>query len=110
MPLTSPADLLAGKRLLMTGVATRKSIAYAVADAAQRQGAEVVLTTFGRVRRLTERAAAGLPAPVEVLELDVNEPRDFERLHAEVRERWGTLDGALHSVAYAPADAIGGLS
>jgi enoyl ACP reductase len=102
------AELLSGKRLLVTGVATRKSIAYAVAQAAQRQGAEVVLTSFGRVRRLTERAARGLDAPVRVLELDVNEPADFPRLQAELREHWGTLDGVLHSVAYAPQDAIGG--
>jgi meromycolic acid enoyl-[acyl-carrier-protein] reductase len=100
--------LLAGKRLLLTGVATRKSIAYAVAQTAQREGAEVVLTSFGRIRRLTERAAAGLDRPVEVLELDVNEAGDFGRLQEQVRERWGTLDGVLHAVAFAPPDAIGG--
>jgi len=105
----SPAGgLLAGKRLLLTGVATRKSIAYAVAQTAQREGAEVVLTSFGRVRRLTERAAAALDRPVEVLELDVNEAGDFARLQAEVRARWGALDGVLHAVAFAPPDAIGG--
>ena len=101
-------SLLAGKRLLVTGVATRDSIAFAVADHAQRAGAEVVLTSFGRVRSLTERAARRLPSPPEVLELDVNRPEDLERLAADLRERWGRLDGALHAIAYAPRDALGG--
>jgi len=97
-----------GKRLLVTGVITRRSIAYAVAERAQQQGAELVLTGFGRGRRLTERAAQTLPDPPEVLELDVNSPEDFEALEADLRERWGGLDGALHAVAFAPEDALGG--
>src|SRR5919108_4172503 len=100
--------MLAGKRLLITGVITRRSIAFAVADGAQRAGADVVLTSFGRARRMTERAAARLPAPPEVLELDVNRPEDFEALTAELRSRWGGLDGALHAIAFAPDDALGG--
>jgi enoyl-[acyl-carrier protein] reductase I len=100
--------MLAGKRLLITGVITRRSIAFAVAEGAQRAGADVVLTSFGRARRMTERAAARLPAPPEVLELDVNRPEDFEALTAELRSRWGGLDGALHAVAFAPDDALGG--
>ena len=64
--------LLEGKRLVVTGVLTRGSIAFAVAEQAQRNGAEIVLTSFGRARRLTERAAAKLPSPPDVLELDVN--------------------------------------
>ena len=99
---------LAGKRLLITGVATKDSIAWAAADLAQRSGAEVVLTSFGRVSKLTERAAKRLPRTPEVLELDVNRPEDFERLTADLRERWGGVDGALHAVAHAPADALGG--
>ena len=99
---------LAGKRILVTGVATKDSIAWAAADLAQRSGAEVVLTSFGRVRKLTERAAKRLPRTPDVLELDVNRPEDFERLTADLRERWGGVDGALHAVAHAPADALGG--
>jgi enoyl ACP reductase len=100
--------MLAGKRLLVTGVITRRSIAFTVAERAQRAGAEVVLTSFGRARRMTERAAARLPTPPDVLELDVNRPEDFEALTAELRSRWGGLDGALHAVAFAPDDALGG--
>ena len=68
----------------------------------------MLLTSFGRVRRMTERAAQRLPEPVEVLELDVNKPEDLEALTATLRERWGGLDGALHAIAFAPEDALGG--
>ncbi len=100
--------MLAGKRLVITGVVTRDSIAFAVAERAQREGAEVVLTSFGRARRLTERAARRLPQPPEVLELDVNEPAHYEALAADLRERWGGVDGVLHAVAFAPEDALAG--
>jgi enoyl ACP reductase len=100
--------MLDGKRLLITGVLTKGSIAYTVAERAQQDGAQVVLTGFGRTRRMTERAASRLPDPPDVLELDVNNPADFETLAAELRDRWGGLDGALHAIAFAPGDALGG--
>jgi enoyl ACP reductase len=100
--------MLEDKRLLITGVLTKGSIAYTVAERAQREGAQIVLTGFGRTRRMTERAAARLPDPPDVLELDVNNPADFESLVAELRDRWGGLDGALHAIAFAPGDALGG--
>ena len=100
--------LLEGKKLLLTGVVTRKSIAYAVAERAQEAGAEIVLTSFGRARRMTERAAAKLPDPPDVLELDVNKQEDFDALGKELESRWGGLDGALHAIAFAPEDALGG--
>ncbi len=99
---------LAGKRLLITGVITKESIAFHAAERAQRHGATVLLTSFGRVRRLTERAAGRLPEPVEVLELDVNEPSDLAALTDTLRDRWGGVDGVLHAIAYAPEDALGG--
>src|SRR3712207_2625024 len=102
------AMVLEGKRLLITGVLTKGSIAYAVAERAQRSGAEIVLTGFGRTRRMTERAASRLPDPPDVLELDVNNPEDFEALVADLERRWGGLDGALHAIAFAPGDALGG--
>ena len=100
--------MLEGKRLVVTGVLTKGSIAFSVAERAQQEGAEIVLTGFGRTRRMTERAAARLPDPPDVLELDVNRPEDFEALVADLRERWGGLDGALHAIAFAPGDALGG--
>jgi enoyl ACP reductase len=100
--------ILAGKRLLITGVITKDSIAYHAAARAQAEGASVLLTSFGRVRRMTERAAQRLPEPAEVLELDVNKPEDLEAVAADLRERWGGLDGVLHAIAFAPPDALGG--
>ena len=100
--------ILVGKRLLITGVITKDSIAFHAAEHAQREGASVVLTSFGRVRRMTERAAQRLPEPADVLELDVNSESDLEAVAKEIRGRWGGLDGALHAIAYAPEDAIGG--
>jgi enoyl ACP reductase len=100
--------ILKDKRLLITGVITRDSIAYHAAEQAQKEGATVLLTSFGRVRRMTERAAQRLPEPAEVLELDVNKPEDLEALTDSLRERWGGVDGALHAIAFAPPDALGG--
>jgi meromycolic acid enoyl-[acyl-carrier-protein] reductase len=100
--------ILDGKRLLITGVVTRDSIAWEVARQAQESGAEVVLTGFGRARRMTERAAAKLPHESEVLELDVNSEDDLSALRVALSERWDSLDGVLHAIAFAPGDALGG--
>ena len=100
--------ILQGKRLVITGVITKDSIAYHAAERAQQEGAEVVLTSFGRVKRMTERAAQRLPTPVDVLELDVNQPEDLSALTDTLRERWGSVDGVLHAIAFAPEDALGG--
>lgn len=102
------AGLLAGKRLLITGVITKDSIAFHVARQAQEEGATVLLTSFGRVRRMTERAAQRLLEPADVLELDVNRPEDLDAVHDELQRRWGGLDGILHAIAFAPEDALGG--
>jgi len=100
--------MLEGRRLLITGVLTRGSIAFEVARQAQEDGAQIVLSGFGRGMRLTERAARHLPDPPDVLELDVNQPDDLARVADELRTRWGGLDGVLHAIAFAPADALGG--
>ena len=100
--------ILEGKRILITGVVNRHSIAYGIAERAQRHGAEVLLTSFGRVRRLTERTAARLDPVPEVLELDVNSDDDLSSLAGELGSRWDGLDGAVHAIAHAPSDALGG--
>ncbi len=104
--MTQPATL-AGKKLLVTGVLTRNSIAYAVARHAIDSGADVVLTGFGRSRRLTERAAASLPGRPEVLELDVTRESDIKAAANQIKDEWGRLDGLLHAIAFAPPDALG---
>ncbi len=100
--------ILEGKRLVITGVITKDSIAWHVASRALTEGASVVLTSFGRARRMTERAAKRLSTEVEVLELDVNKPSDLDELTSSLRDRWGGVDGVLHAIAFAPEDALGG--
>jgi meromycolic acid enoyl-[acyl-carrier-protein] reductase len=100
--------LLDGRKLLITGVLTDKSIAFSVARRAQEEGAEVVLTGFGRGLRITERMAKRLPTEADVLELDVNDPDQLEAVAGTLDERWGRLDGLLHAIAFVPADAMGG--
>jgi meromycolic acid enoyl-[acyl-carrier-protein] reductase len=99
--------LLDGKRLLITGVITDASIAFSVARLAQEQGAQVILTGFGRMSLVT-RVAAKLPQPAPVLELDVTNPDDLASLPTRVREHADGLDGVLHSIGYAPASCLGG--
>jgi enoyl-[acyl-carrier protein] reductase I len=100
--------LVDGKRLLITGVLTPGSIAYAVAKEALDNGAEVVLTGFGRARSLTEKTARRLPGEVDVLELDATKPEDVEAVREDLEQRWGTVDGVLHAIGFAPGDALGG--
>jgi enoyl-[acyl-carrier protein] reductase I len=100
--------ILDGKRIVITGALTADSIAFHAAERAQQLGAEVVLTSFGRARRLTERAAKRLPVPADVLELDVTRPEDFTAMTADLDSRWGAVDGVLHAIAFAPGDALGG--
>ncbi len=100
--------ILEGKRILVTGVVNRRSIAFAIAERAQAEGAEILLTSFGRIKRMTERAATRLPSPPEVLELDVNDDDNLLALREELSSRWGGVDGAVHAIAFAPADALGG--
>jgi enoyl-[acyl-carrier protein] reductase I len=100
--------LLQGKKLLITGVLTPQSIAFAVAELAQKEGAEIILTSFGRPMSLTQRTAKKLNPVPEVLELDVTDPTHFPKLHDEVKKRWGRLDGVLHAIAFAPEGALGG--
>jgi enoyl-[acyl-carrier protein] reductase I len=98
--------LLDGKRLLITGVITDASIAFSVAKVAQEQGAEVVLTGYGRLS-LVERVARRLPKPAPLVELDVTSAQDLAALADRVREHLDGLDGVLHSVGFAPASCLG---
>ena len=101
------SGLMAGKRLLITGVITDQSIAYSVARLAQEQGATVVLTGYGRLS-LVERFAKRLPVEPPVLELDVNNTDHLASLADRVREHVDGLDGVLHSIAFGPQSTLGG--
>ena len=105
--------LLAGRRLLVTGVLTETSLATAVVRTAREQGADVLLTSpLCRGWTVTTRLAPRLGVDAEVLELDVTLPEDLEGLEATVRRAgWDRVDGVVHAVAYLPeADRSGGLS
>ena len=99
--------ILAGRHILITGVLTPHSLAFAAAREALAQGAVVVLTSYGKARRLAERAARTLDPVPDVLELDVTDEDDWAALTAELADRWPRLDGALHAVAYAPPSCLG---
>ncbi len=102
--------LLEGKKILVTGVLTDSSLAFATAAKAIEEGADIVLTGAGRGMGLTTRVARRLPGdtPPDVLEMDVTVPEQVEAVVATLTERWGRLDGALHAIAYAPPTCLGG--
>ena len=100
--------LLSGKRLLITGVLTDASLAFAVAQLAAAEGAEIILTGAGRGLRLTERTARKLEGSPEVLELDITRPDHGEAVREALADRWGTVDGALHAIGFAPQVCLGG--
>jgi enoyl-[acyl-carrier protein] reductase I len=100
--------LLAGKRILVTGVLTDASIAFAVARIAQEQGATVVLSSFGRVMSITQRIAGRLPSRPPIVELDVTNTEDLQALPDRLREHVDGLDGVVHAIGFAPPSALGG--
>ncbi|WP_336250547.1 enoyl-ACP reductase FabI, partial [Stomatohabitans albus] len=101
-------QLLAGRRVLVTGVLNEDSIAFAVAKNAQLMGADVILTGAGRAKRLTELTAKRLPEQAPVLEMDVTNDEQIEATVADVDARWGRLDGLVHAIAFGPSTTIGG--
>ncbi|GGQ48955.1 enoyl-ACP reductase FabI [Streptomyces mutabilis] len=101
------SGILAGKRVLVTGVLTESSIAFHTARLAQEQGAEILLTAYPRPS-LTERVAQALPRPVKVVPLDVSDEQQLAGLSDTVKAELGGLDGVVHSIGFAPQDALGG--
>ena len=99
--------ILDGKRLLITGVLTDASLAFAVAKLAQEEGAEIVLTGAGRGMRLTERTARKLPEEAEVLEFDVTSAEQAAAVRSHLAAKWGQVDGALHAIGFAPEVCLG---
>ena len=99
--------LLDGKRILVTGVLTDASLAFGIASLAASEGAELVLTGAGRGLSLTERAARKLPGPPPVLAFDVTDPDHPFALRDELATRWGSMDGALHAIGFAPEVCLG---
>ena len=101
-------SLLSGKRILVTGVLSNRSIAYGIARAARREGAELALTYVGdRFRERVEGFAQELGCSI-VLPCDVSSDAQIEALFAALRSHWDGLDGLVHAIAFAPREAITG--
>ena len=101
--------ILEGKRILVAGVTMDNSIGFAVARVAQEQGAQVVVSNFGRALGITKRIVGRLPQPAPVIELDVTDEEHLERLPDLLREHVDGLDGVVHSIAYGnPETLLGG--
>jgi enoyl ACP reductase len=98
--------LLQGKKVLITGVLKDSSIAFHVAKLAQQEGAEVVLTSFGRAMKITQAIAKRLPSTPEIVELDVTNQEHLDSLAERLGEHVDHLDGVLHSIGYAPPGAF----
>jgi len=100
--------ILSGRRILVTGLLSNRSIAYGVAAAARREGAELALTYQNeRFRERVEEMARGLGTSI-TLPCDVAEDGQIDALFGALRERWDALDGLVHAIAYAPREAIAG--
>ena len=99
--------LLDGKKIVITGVLTDASLAFGVAKIARAQGAEIVLTGAGRALSLTQRTARKLGDDIDVFELDVTVPAHVDAVRSAVAEKWGRVDGVLHSIGFAPPSCLG---
>jgi enoyl ACP reductase len=99
--------ILDGRKLLITGVLTEASLAFAVAKLAQAEGADIVLTGAGRALSLTKRTARKLDRSCEVLPLDVTSEEEIAEAVNWVSDNWGHLDGLLHAIGYAPPSCLG---
>ena len=106
--LESDMGFLAGKKLLITGVLSNRSIAYGIAKACHREGAELAFTYVGE--RFADRVA-GFAAEFGIdlcLPMDVGSDEEIAAVAAKLSERWGGLDGFVHSIGFAPREAIAG--
>lgn len=99
---------LKGKRILVTGVLSNRSIAWGIAQACRQQGAEIALTYVGeRFKERVEQFAADLGSDI-VIPCDVSEDADIEQAFQTLGDRWDGLDGLVHSIGFAPREAIAG--
>ncbi len=99
---------LAGKRALIVGLASNRSIAWGIAQAMRREGAEIALTYQNeKLRERVEKAAAELDSDI-TLPLDVSSDEQIDSVFAHLDDYWDHLDIIVHSVAYAPANELEG--
>src|SRR5690242_4749514 len=99
---------LADKKVLITGMLSNRSIAYGIAKAMQREGAQLAFTYQGEgVRERVETLAKELGSAI-VLPCDVTVDSEIDALFAEIGKRWNALDGLVHAIAFAPREALTG--
>ena len=98
--------ILKDKKILITGILTDKSIAYASAKIALENGATVVATGFGKGLRITERAAKRLSDDIKVFEMDIENLDQVNKAVQDVKEEVGNIDGILHAIAFSPTEAM----
>ena len=99
--------LLDGKKIVITGVLTDASLAFGVAELALAEGADIVLTGAGRALSLTQRTARKLGDGIDVYELDVTVPDHGVAVREKLAEKWGHVDGVVHSIGFAPEVCLG---
>lgn len=100
--------ILKGKKALIIGVASKHSIAYAIAEAFSREGADIAVTyqnekLSSRVMQMADQWQASL-----CCQCDVADDQDIRHLASQIKEQWGTIDIVVHSVGFAPADELKG--
>src|SRR4249920_677885 len=100
--------LLSGKKILVTGIISNRSIAFGIAKAARREGAEIALTYQNerfkdRVTDMARELGSEIALPCEV-----TSDAEIEKLFESLKARWGALDGLVHAIAFAPREAIEG--
>ncbi|MDR2127595.1 MAG: enoyl-ACP reductase FabI [Burkholderiaceae bacterium] len=104
----NPSGILAGKKFLITGVLSNRSIAYGIARACRAQGAQLAFSYVGeRFRERITEFAAEFGSDL-VFDCDVADDAQIERLFAGLAARWGRFDGFVHSIGFAPREAIAG--
>ena len=100
--------MLTNKRILVTGLLSNRSIAYGVAKAMHREGAELAFTyQGGGIRERVERLAPEFDAKL-ILPCDVASDEQIAKMFAQLGHSWDSLDGIVHAIAYAPREALGG--
>lgn len=101
--------ILKNKKILVTGVLNRQSIAFHTAKKIQELGGEIILTGGpGKTARLTGKAAGFMDPVPPVVQMDVTDPGQVNDVFEFVKNKWGEFDGLLHSIGYAPPSCLGG--
>ncbi|HSM92291.1 MAG TPA: enoyl-ACP reductase [Anaeromyxobacteraceae bacterium] len=104
----SLGGLLKGKRAVITGVANDRSIAWAIAQAFHREGAELIFTYPGEDMEKRVRPLAETLDPKAIIDCDVSKDEDMARMVEEVRKVWDRVDVVIHSIGFAPRSALDG--